>query len=1049
MARIPDELLRRIREEVSLERLAESRGVELKRHGADLIGRCPFHDDREPSLVLSPAKNLWHCLGECQTGGSPIDWVMKAEGVSFRHAVEILRAEHFPTTPSLDGPPHRSTVPKLAPPVGLDADDRELLGQVIGYYHQTLKENPEALGYLEKRGLTHPELVDRFQLGYANRTLGYRLPAMNRKAGAEIRGRLQKLGILRETGHEHLSGSLVVPILGEGGEVLGAYGRKITPTHQLRAGTPLHLYLPGPHRGVFNIEALVSSKEVILCEALLDALAFWCAGFRNVTASYGVEGFTHDHLAAFKAYGTEHVLIAYDRDEAGDRAAESLAKKLTVEGIGCSRVQFPKGMDANEYALKVQPAAKALGLLLRTAAWMGNGKRPESFTSATSAALAAPAPADAAAPPPAVPVPPPSVPAVRTSEQPAPLAAKEEKPHHEPSTTSPDLDEVLVPLGDRRYRLRGLRKNLAWGVLKLNVLATREGQEAEALFAPPSPLSGFFVDTLDLYSARQRAAFEKQAAHELGLIEETIKRDLGQLLRKAEDLQQESIRKTLEPKEKAVLLSEDETAEALAFLRDPNLLARILEDFETLGLVGEETNKLTAYLAAVSRKLDKPLAVIVQSSSAAGKSALMEAVLGFVPEEDREKYSALTGQSLFYFGEGKSLRHKILAIAEEEGAEKAGYALKLLQSEGELSIASTGKDPQTGRLVTQEYRVEGPVMIFLTTTAIEIDEELLNRCLVLTVDESREQTRRIHELQRRASTLAGILASRRKPKALKVHRNAQRLLRPLLVHNPYASRLTFLDEKTRMRRDHVKYLKLIESIAVLFQYQRDVKTLTVDGEIVEYVEATLADVALANRLASEVLGRSLDELPPQTRRLLVHLDDLVTSVCEKQGVTREDLRFSRRDVRIATGWGDTQLRIHLDRLAALEYVLVHRGGRGQSFVYELLWRGEGKDGRPFLLGLLDTAALVDPLDEEASSATTTETSRGQEGHLAGGSRPHRGALAGGARGEEDEPDPAPRKGLNGFSHEEAETPLLGVPLGIPSYPPPEPRLVLRRAAGRL
>ena len=892
---------------------------------------------------------------------------MKAEGVSFRHAVEILRTEHFPTMPSLDGPPQRSTVPKLAPPVDLDADERELLGQVIGYYHQTLKESPEALAYLENRGLVHPELVDRFQLGYANRTLGYRLPAMNRKAGQEIRTRLQKLGVLRDSGHEHLNGSLVVPILGEGGEVLGAYGRKITPTHQLRAGTPLHLYLPGPHRGVFNVEALVSSKEVILCEALLDALTFWCAGFRNVTAAYGVEGFTHDHLAAFKTYGTEHVLIAYDRDDAGDKAAESLGKKLQAEGIACSRVQFPKGMDANEYALKVQPAGKALGLLLRTAVWMGSGKRPESVTATTATAVTAPcaavaaaAPAAAAAPPAATPVLVSPASVVSTYERPAPLAAKEEKPRTEAAQTTPDLDEVVVPLGDRRYRLRGLKKNLAWGVLKLNVLVTREGQEAEALFAPPSPLSGFFVDTLDLYSARQRAAFEKQAAHELGLTEETIKRDLGQLLRKAEDLQQESIRKTLEPKEKAVLLSEDETAEALAFLRDPNLLGRILEDFEAGGLVGEDTNKLTAYLAAVSRKLDKPLAVIVQSSSAAGKSALMEAVLGFVPEEEREKYSALTGQSLFYFGEGKSLRHKILAIAEEEGAEKAGYALKLLQSEGELSIASTGKDPQTGRLVTQEYRVEGPVMIFLTTTAIEIDEELLNRCLVLTVDESREQTRRIHELQRRASTLDGIVASRRKPKALKVHRNAQRLLRPLLVHNPYASRLTFLDEKTRMRRDHVKYLKLIEAIALLFQYQREVKSLTVDGEIVEYVEATLADVALANRLASEVLGRSLDELPPQTRRLLVHLDDLVTSVCEKQGVAREDLRFSRRDVRIATGWGDTQLRIHLDRLAALEYVLVHRGGRGQSFVYELLWRGEGKDGRPFLLGLLDTAALVDP-----------------------------------------------------------------------------------------
>ena len=1051
MARIPDELLQRIREEVPIERLAEAKGIALRRHGADLIGLCAFHDDREPSLVLTPAKNLWHCLGACQTGGSPIDWVMKAEGVSFRHAVEILRAEHFPTTPSLDeGPgrlvPQRSTVPKLAPPVDLDADDRELLGQVIGYYHQTLKESPEALGYLEKRGLVHPELVDRFKLGYANRTLGYRLPAMNRKAGQEIRTRLQKLGILRETGHEHLCGSLVIGIFGEGGEVLGAYGRKLLSN--LRPGTPMHLYLPGPHRGVFNVEALASSKEVILCEALLDALTFWCAGFRNVTASYGVEGFTHDHLAAFKTYGTEHVLIAYDHDDAGDKAAESLAKRLQAEGIGCSRVQFPKGMDANEYALKVQPAGKALGLLLRTAVWMGNGKRPESTTTAASAAAAAPAPAEAAAPPPAAPIlasPVAPVPAVRTYEQPAPLAAKEEKPQSDAATATPDLDEVLVPLGDRRYRLRGLKKNLAWGVLKLNVLVTREGPEAEALFAPPSPLSGFFVDTLDLYSARQRAAFEKQAAHELGVTEETIKRDLGQLLRRAEELQQESIRKALEPKEKAVLLSEEETAEALDFLRDPNLLTRILEDFETGGLVGEDTNKLTAYLAAVSRKLDKPLAIIVQSSSAAGKSALMEAVLGFVPEEDREKYSALTGQSLFYFGEGRSLRHKILAIVEEEGAEKAGYALKLLQSEGELSIASTGKDPQTGRLVTMVYRVEGPVMIFLTTTAIEIDEELLNRCLVLTVDESREQTRRIHELQRRASTLDGIVASRRKPKALKVHRNAQRLLRPLLVHNPYASRLTFLDEKTRMRRDHVKYLKLIEAITLLFQYQREVKTLTADGEIVEYVEATLSDVALANRLASEVLGRSLDELPPQTRRLLVHLDDMVTSVCEKQGVAREDLRFSRRDVRIATGWGDTQLRIHLDRLAALEYVLVHRGGRGQSFVYELLWRGEGKDGRPFLLGLLDTAVLAEPLDEEVSPATTTETSRGEDANLAGGSRPHRGAFAGGSRGEETEPDPAPHTHLNGFSHEEAETPLLGATLGIPSYPLPAPRLVMRRA----
>ena len=190
-------------------------------------------------------------------------------------------------------------------------------------------------------------------------------------------------------------------------------------------------------------------------------------------------------------------------------------------------------------------------------------------------------------------------------------------------------------------------------------------------------------------------------------------------------------------------------------------MERILDDFAHCGVVGEETNKLVGYLAAVSRRLETPLAVMVQSSSAAGKSLLMDAVLGLMPEEERVQYSAMTGQSLFYMGE-TDLKHKILAIVEEEGAQRAAYALKLLQSEGVLTIASTGKDPSTGKLVTHQYRVEGPVMIFLTTTAIEIDEELLNRCLVLTVNEDREQTRAIHRMQREAQTLEGLLSKARR-----------------------------------------------------------------------------------------------------------------------------------------------------------------------------------------------------------------------------------------------------------------------------------------------
>src|SRR5215475_12451091 len=119
MARIPDEIIDRLKQEISLQRLVEARGIELKRHGADLLGLCPFHDDREPSLVISPKKNLWHCLGACQTGGTVIDWVMKSEGVSFRHAVELLKSD-VSSLAAAAGPMKVSTVRKLPAPVDRD-----------------------------------------------------------------------------------------------------------------------------------------------------------------------------------------------------------------------------------------------------------------------------------------------------------------------------------------------------------------------------------------------------------------------------------------------------------------------------------------------------------------------------------------------------------------------------------------------------------------------------------------------------------------------------------------------------------------------------------------------------------------------------------------------------------------------------------------------------------------------------------------------------------------------------------------------------------------
>jgi DNA primase catalytic core len=957
MARIPEAEIERLKNEVSVERLIESAGIALAKSGKDKLGTCPFHPDDTASLVVTPAKNLWHCFG-CAIGGGPIDWIMKKYGVSFRHAVELLRDGDISSLAAAGVPLKRSTVRKLDAPVSRDADNEAVLAQVMGYYHDTLKQSPEALAYLQSRGLDHPDLIDTFKLGFANRTLGLRLPEKNRLAGAELRTRLQAVGIYRDTGHERYNGSLVVPVMDEQGRINEVYGRKVND--KLRAGTAKHLYLPeecrSAGRGVWNVQALQASTEIILCEALIDAMTFWSAGYRNVTASYGTEGFTDDHLAAFQRYGVARVLIAYDRDEAGDKAADKLADKLMAAGIECWRIQFPKGMDANEYALKVTPAVKSLGVAIRKAVWLGKGVAPvrEEITvqhapPSLPPLAAVPVVLEASGQP------------IRTEPVPA-----SPMPPAPASDTPADVteNEIVMLFADRRWRVRGLAKNVSYDVLKVNVMVSC-GER-------------FHVDTLDLTSAKQRSSFLILAAAELQLKEEMLKADLGRVLLKLEALQDESIKRTLEPKSPAsVEIAEDAKREALALLADPNLLERITADFSTIGIVGERINKLTGYLAAVSRKLDRPLAVLIQSSSAAGKSSLMDAVLAFMPEEERIKYSAMTGQSLFYMGE-TNLKNKILAIVEEEGASRASYALKLLQSEGELTIASTGKDPATGNLVTQQYRVEGPVMIFLTTTAIEIDEELLNRCLVLSVDEGREQTEAIHRLQRARRTLEGLMVRQERQRLIELHRNAQRLLRPLQVVNPYADALTFLSDKTRTRRDHEKYLTLIDTIALLHQYQRPIKSTVGRGVPLDYIEVTLDDIATANGIAHEVLGRSLDELPPQTRRLLADIIALVDARAMAQACRRGDIHFSRKEVRDATGWSDTQLRVHLERLTEFEYLLVHRGARGQSFEYELLYDGQC-DHKPHLSGLIDTATMT--------------SSRGGKGEFAGPSRPQNGPIA--------------------------------------------------------
>jgi energy-coupling factor transporter ATP-binding protein EcfA2 len=484
------------------------------------------------------------------------------------------------------------------------------------------------------------------------------------------------------------------------------------------------------------------------------------------------------------------------------------------------------------------------------------------------------------------------------------------------------------------------------------------GQKSTAELQAPR----IHLDTLDLYHARSRIGFAKTAACLLGEDPAVLEAHTAEVVALAEEF----LRKPDAPVP-AVILTDREKEEALALLRDPCLLDRVLSDLSALGYVGEETNKLIAYVASVSRKLDDPLSVLVVSRSGAGKSTLAEAAGLLAPPEDVLRLTRLTPQTLYY-QKRDALANKLILIEEAEGIEDAAYALRVLQSARHLSLASAAGQ---GEARTREVR--GPVSLFLTTTRTDLDEETAGRFLSLTADESPEQTRRILESQRAAE--AGRPADREK--VIRLHQNAQRILRPLAVVNPFAPQLAFPHDRLSARRDHKKYLGLIRAVAFLRQYQRKIDN---DAVVVE-----LHDIETANRLADAALGQSLYDLTAPSRRLLIEIREWLSERVGKEGMKIEEVKFGQRELRDRVGWRKTQLAGHVKELVEAEYLVVHvTGGLGRRTRYLLDWDGRGMDGEKFFRGLTPATRLQSsgssgslPGQFRATSAGTKPAKRGR------------------------------------------------------------------------
>ncbi|MDE1191196.1 MAG: hypothetical protein PW786_03530 [Arachidicoccus sp.] len=393
---------------------------------------------------------------------------------------------------------------------------------------------------------------------------------------------------------------------------------------------------------------------------------------------------------------------------------------------------------------------------------------------------------------------------------------------------------------------------------------------------------------LDLYSITQTEKLARLIADRLEVGVTAVSKDLSDITNELEKYRLQQIEQQQQEQSKTIKpLTEQERNAATAFLQSKNLLQATNELIGKSGIVGEELNRLIAWLIFTSRKTNKPLHIISMGSSGTGKSHLQEKVSELIPDEDKIEITALTENAFYYFDKAE-LGHKLILIEDLDGIWSALYPLRELQSKQRISKTVTIKD-KNGNTKTIHLKVYGPVCIAGCTTKESIYEDNANRCFLINLDETSEQDERIMHYQRKLS--AGKINSDEETKAKQLLQNVQRTLQPVTVINPYAELLQIPKEVFKQRRTNAHYLAFIEVITFYKQYQREQKVHEDTGEV--FIETTIEDIAEANELLKQILLRKSDELNGATRNYFEQLKQMLAAT-QQSAFTNTSIRNQLR-----------------------------------------------------------------------------------------------------------------------------------------------------------
>jgi DNA primase len=284
-----------------------------------LMGLCPLHEDHKPSFLVDPRKSLFYCYG-CGRGGDVIRFAELYHQVKFPQALSLLHQWHG------------------LPP---------LLHEATGFYRMQLHRHGQALAYLLQRGIQSPELIEHMRIGYAP---GGGLRGWLTQLGYPVQA-LRQAGLVTAAGYDAYVHRIVFPLEGN------LYGRSLS------AAAPPHRFLPGLKGGLYTWEHARQYPEVILVEGLFDYAVLWQAGFHNVTCSMGTHLNVHQYRQLCDSPRTVYLAFDADTNGSGQNAAQSLAGRLTEQGLSARRVLLPGGHDPNSFFVQGGDADQFQSLL--------------------------------------------------------------------------------------------------------------------------------------------------------------------------------------------------------------------------------------------------------------------------------------------------------------------------------------------------------------------------------------------------------------------------------------------------------------------------------------------------------------------------------------------------------------------------------------------------------------------------------------------------------------------------------------------------------------